>query len=96
MAREARSKLRKSTYCLQLVLPELLLLRLVEKGKFADMVHKDVSKDWKLRIKRRHLAKVRLEGRAESAKGSRRVELRNFPPHLLRDELALEVWSPSI
>jgi hypothetical protein len=39
------------TYDLELVLPKLLLLRLVEEWELADMVDEDISQDWKLRIK---------------------------------------------
>lgn len=38
------------THYLQLILPELLLLRLVEKGEIANMVHEDITKDRELGI----------------------------------------------
>lgn len=62
------------THHLQLVLPKLLLLGLVEKGKLADMVDKDVAEDGETGVERRDLANVGAEGRAESAQGCRRVE----------------------
>jgi len=38
------------THYLQLILPELLLLRLVEKWEIANMVHEDITKDRKLGV----------------------------------------------
>lgn len=35
---------------MQLILPELLLLRLVEKWEIANMVHEDITKDRKLGV----------------------------------------------
>lgn len=48
----------EATYHLQLILPELLLPGLVEKGKVANMVDKDVTEDWKLRVEGRDLTDV--------------------------------------
>jgi len=78
---------------LQLVLPELLLLGLVEEGKLAHMVDEDVSKERELRVQRRDLAKVGLEGRAEASQRCGRVELRNLPFDLFGNEFALEICS---
>jgi hypothetical protein len=51
---------------LQLVLPKFLFARLVEEGKVADMVHKDVAKDGQLRVFGLDLATVGSEGGAEA------------------------------
>lgn len=80
-----------ATYHLQPILPKLLLPRLVEKWKLADMVDKDVAQDRQLRVERRHLAILGPEGGAEAPQRRRRVELCDFPFDLLRDELALQV-----
>ena len=78
-------------YHLQLILPKLLLLGLVEKGKLADMVDKDVSEDGQLGVERRHLPKVGLEGCAKPPQRRGGVELRDLPFDLLRDELAFQI-----
>jgi hypothetical protein len=67
--------LGRITYHLELVLPELLLLGLVEEWEFADMVDEDVPKDWKLRIKGGYLAEVRFERGTKSSEGSWGVQL---------------------
>ena len=38
------------TYHLQLVLPKLLLLRLVQEREIADVVYEDVAKDGEFRV----------------------------------------------
>lgn len=81
----------RMTYHLELVLPELLLLRLVEKWKVAHMVDEDVSEYREIRVERGYLSKIGLEGGAESAQGSRGVQLGDFTPNLLREELSLEI-----
>lgn len=44
LSRDSLSRtVEASTYHLQLILPELLLLGLVEKGELANMVNKDIS-----------------------------------------------------
>lgn len=80
-----------ATYHLQPILPKLLLPRLVEKWKLADMVDKDVAQNRQLRVERRHLAILGSEGGAKAPQRRRRVELCDFPLDLLRYELALQV-----
>lgn len=55
-----------ATHHLQLFLPELRLLRLVEERKVANMMDEDVSKDWEFGIKGRDLAVLGTKWRTES------------------------------
>lgn len=80
-----------ATHNLQFVLPKLLLLGLIEKGKIANMVNKDVSQDGQLRVQGGDFANVGFERGAESLERGRRIELANLPFHLVREEFALEV-----
>lgn len=73
------------------VLPKLLFLRLVEKGKVADMVHKDVAEDGELRVDRGDFAEGTAERGSKALKGGGRVELCNLKVDLLGNELALKV-----
>ena len=82
---------RDCTHHLQFVLPELLLLRLIQKRELADMMHKDISQNRQLRVKRADLAKLGLEGGAETLECGGGVELSDFLLDLLGDELALEI-----
>jgi hypothetical protein len=52
---------------LEFVLPKLLLLGLVEKGKLANMVNEYIPQDGELRIEGRDLAKLGLERGAKSS-----------------------------
>ena len=80
-----------TSYHLQFILPELLLAGLVEKGELAHMMDEDVPQDGQLRVEGGHLAVLGPEGCTESLQRGGRVELRDLPFRLLRDELALEV-----
>jgi len=77
---------------LQLVLPELLLPRLVEEGKVADMVNEYVSKYGKLRFLWRYLAALRSKRCAEPLERRWGVEFVDLPLDLLGHQLALQVW----
>lgn len=57
----------RMTYHLELVLPELLLLRLVEKRKVAHMVDEDVPEHGEIGVEGGYLPKIGLEGGTESA-----------------------------
>lgn len=81
-----------ATHHLELVLPKLLLLCLVEEGKVANMVNEDVSQDRELRIEGGNLAHVGLERRAKTLESGGRVEFRDLIPDLLGDEFSLEVY----
>ncbi len=61
-----RGQGREKTHHLQLILPKLLLLGLVEEGELADMVDKDISEDGQLGIEGRHLPEFGLERCTES------------------------------
>lgn len=61
------------TYHLELVLPELLLLCLVEKREVAHMVDEDVPEDGEVGFEGGYFPKIGLEGGAESAQRSGRV-----------------------
>lgn len=80
------------TYDLQLFLPELLLLRLIEKRKLPNMVHKDIPQNRQLRVQRADLAKVGFKGGAEALECGGRVELCNLVLDLLGYQLALQVY----
>lgn len=82
---------REDTYHLQLVLPELLLLGLVQEWEVADMVNKDIPQDWQFRVNGRNLAIFRSEGRAKALQCRGRVQLGDLPSDLLRDEFPLEI-----
>lgn len=60
---------------LELVLPELLLLGLVEEGKVADVVDEDIAEDGQLRILGCYLAGVGSKGSAEALEGGGGCEL---------------------
>ena len=55
------------------------------------MMHKDISQNRQLRVKRADLAKLGLEGGAETLECGGGVELSDFLLDLLGDELALEI-----
>ena len=57
------------TYHLQFVLPELLLLCLVQEGEVADMVNEYVAEEREFRVLRRNFAGVGSEGRAKALEG---------------------------
>jgi hypothetical protein len=76
---------------LQLILPELLLLGLVQERKVADMVYKHVAKNGQLRVLWRNFTRIRPEGRAKALKGGRGGKLRDLELGLLGYELALEI-----
>ncbi len=88
---EPSSRFSTTTYHLQFVLPKLLLPRLIEKGKLADMMDEDVSQDGQLRVQGGDLAVFRLERSTKAAERCGRVELCYFPFDLLRDELPLQI-----
>jgi hypothetical protein len=79
------------TYHLQLVLPKLLLLGLVEEGEVAHMVDEYEAQQGELRVLWGDLAGVGAEGRTEALEGGGRREFSDFILCLARDELALEV-----
>lgn len=81
------------THNLQLVLPELLLVRLVQERELAHMVHEDVSQDGEVGLEGRDLAVFRAKGSAEALERSRRAELIYLEPHLLGNELSLEIYA---
>lgn len=82
---------RNETHHLQLILPELLLVCLVEKWEVANMVDEDVPQDRQLRIHGRDLAVLRSKGRTESLQRGGGVQFENFAADLTGDELALEI-----
>jgi hypothetical protein len=79
------------TYDLQLFLPKLLLLRLIQKRKLSDMMHKDIPQDRQLRVQRTYFAKVGFERRAEALECGGGVELCDLVLDLLGYQLALQV-----
>lgn len=57
------------THDLQLILPELLLMRLVQKWEIANMMHKDIPQNRQLGVNGRDFAKLGSEGGAEALQG---------------------------
>lgn len=76
---------------MELILPELLLLGLVEKGEVSNMVNEDIAKDRQFRVDGGDLAKFRSKWGAKSLQCGGGVEFVDFAPHLESDEFALEV-----
>lgn len=84
-----------ATYDLELVLPKLLLLRLIQKRKVADMLDEDVPQDGELGFLRRHFALLRLERRAEALQRRGGIELADLPFDLVGNEFSLQVCAIS-
>jgi hypothetical protein len=84
------------TYHLQLVLPKLLLLGLVEEREVADMVDEYEAQQGELRVLGRNLASVGAKGRAEALQGGGGGEFCDFILCLPRDELTLEICGVSV
>jgi hypothetical protein len=80
-----------ATYSLQLILPKLLLLGLVQEREVADMVHEYEAKNGEFGVFWSDLALVRAERRPKALEGCGRRELGDFEACLLREELALEI-----
>lgn len=82
---------RSGAHHLQLVLPKLLLLRLIQKREFSNMMHENISQDRQIRIQWGDFTKLRSKRRAESLEGGWGVELSDLEFDLLGNEFALEI-----
>jgi hypothetical protein len=76
---------------LELVLPKLLLLCLVQEREVANMVYEYVAEEREVRVFGGDLACIRLERRAESLEGGRVGQLGDFELGLLGYEFAFKV-----
>jgi hypothetical protein len=56
----------RATYSLELVLPKLLFLGLVEEWEIPHMVYKDIAEEGQLRVLGRNLARIRAKRRTEA------------------------------